>query len=426
MLAGMEPLPSVLWPLLATLCLGCGSGGQDPQPAKPVADQGAPTDRKDGTPSNFARFVRDGDGGRFDVAVTTYRNGDGVEVVLFGAVHIADGRHYEELQQRFATVEALLYELVGPEDYRPTKGEGGTGSVISLLQNALKTGLELEFQLDAVDYSPANFVHADMTPEEFEKSMAERGESLLGLMVRMSLQGMSQAGDRGDDDEGGERDEPRKAPPAVDLVAAFRSGEGRHQLRLLLASQLEQLERMAALGGEKGTTLLEGRNEKCLEVLQREIQNGRRRLGIYYGAAHLPHLEQRLVKDLGFRKVDHEWLLAWDCQKRSDPKFDRELWQARRKARSQIEAIAKAVRGFHEEHGTARVPTFAELGERWRGQPVDPWGREYRIVSYPEAPFFDVHSLGQDGIADTDDDLHSSTPVELRRMRRLGAARQHR
>jgi hypothetical protein len=29
-----------------------------------------------------------------------------------------------------------------------------------------------------------------------------------------------------------------------------------------------------------------------------------------------------------------------------------------------------------------------------------------------------VHSLGQDGTADTDDDLHSSTPRELRRMQR--------
>ena len=382
----------------------------------------APTDAKDKIPSDFARFVAVGDGGHFDTAITTYRNAAGVEVRLFAAVHIADAALYAALQERFAACDALLYELVGPEDYRPKRGEGGTGSFVSLLQNGLKSGLELEFQLDGIDYSAPNFVHADMTPQEFEHSMSERGETLLGLIWKMSLKSTQVAPDGNGAAPGG---------PSFDLVKAFRSGEGRHRLRVMLASQLEQLEAVAAGAGDdgKGSTLLEGRNEKCLEVLQREIAAGKKKLGIYYGAAHLTHMERRLCDDLGFHKVDHEWLLAWDCTPRPDPKVDRELWAARRQAKAQIAAIAAAVDAWlRATHGEG-APTFAQLqqpgadGQPYYGGPTqDPWGHDYVIQWYAATPNVDVQSLGQDGVADASagrgDDLHSASLRDLARMRR--------
>jgi hypothetical protein len=56
-----------------------------------------------------------------------------------------------------------------------------------MLQQGLKNALELTFQLDEIDYQAGNFVHADMTPQEFEQSMAERGESLLSIMWGMMM-----------------------------------------------------------------------------------------------------------------------------------------------------------------------------------------------------------------------------------------------
>ena len=50
------------------------------------------------TPSDFVRFVDVADGGRLETAITTYRNEAGVEVVLYGAVHIAESVHFEVLQ----------------------------------------------------------------------------------------------------------------------------------------------------------------------------------------------------------------------------------------------------------------------------------------------------------------------------------------
>jgi hypothetical protein len=61
-----------------------------------------------------------------------------------------------------------------------------------MLQQGLKNSMELSFQLDEIDYTPANFVHADMTPQEFSASMEKRGESLLSIMFHMMAEGMQQ------------------------------------------------------------------------------------------------------------------------------------------------------------------------------------------------------------------------------------------
>lgn len=410
------------WSALVAVLLALSSPARaQDAPAPPAPDAAAKpkqvTDEKTGTPSDFARFLAAETGGHFDVAVTTYRNDDGVTVRLFAAVHIADAAHYQELQRRFASCGRLLYELVGPEDYRPKRGES-RGGMVSMLQQGLKNGLELEFQLDGVDYGAGNFVHADMTPEEFEASMDERGESLFSMMLQLGFDAQRRAVKSATDDEDdvdGYEDKPREKP--VDMVQAFRSGEGRHQLRLMMAQQLEALEGMSA---GRGTTLLEGRNEKCLTVLKREIAAGHKDLGIYYGAAHLTHMEKRLTEDMGFRKVDHEWLVAWDCTKRADPKVDRELWRARRKAKDEIASLRAAVKKWSAvQADDSAAPSFEQLA--WTGSRVDPWGNPYAIDVLDGV--CDVASPGQDGKPGTDDDLHAASPRERSEMERKRKAR---
>jgi len=375
-------------------------------------------------PSEFVRFVRDGEGGHLDTAITTYRKGD-VEVVLFGAVHIADQACYEQLNDRFTACDALLYELVGTSGYRPRKGEASTGSPVSMLQTLLKDSLQLSFQLDVIDYGVSNFVHADMTPGEFADSMAERGESMLSMMMAMMTQATRSQSQRrdaaddddADDDEGGDTrgKAPRLQPPSVDMAKAWRERKGYHTLRLLFASQLEQIEAMSAASGKGGSTLLEGRNEKCLEVLQREIASGRKKLGIYYGAAHLPHLERRLVQDLGFTRVGHEWLVAWDCSLRLDPKYDRELVQLRLRCRDELAVLAQWARDTRVAIG-GKPPTLAEGQPLPGGAPpyggprLDPWGRAYLIEPRANSARWQVRSLGQDGLQGTEDDLVVQEP----------------
>lgn len=379
--------------------------------AAALAQTPKPTDAADQTPSDFVRFVKEGEGGHLDTAITTYRKGD-VQVVLFGAVHIADQACYELLNDRFTACDALLYELVGPENYRPTKDRETGFNPLSMLQQGMKTSMELSFQLDAIDYSPPNFVHADMTPEEFAASMAERGESLLSLILDMMSQGMK--AQRAKLENG----EVASGPVwDGDLVKAFRSGNGRHQLRLAFATQMEELEMLAAGGKEGGTTLLEGRNEKCLTVLQREIAAGKKKLGIYYGAAHLPHMEKRLVEGLGFTKVEHEWLVAWDCRPRPDVKYDRELVKLRQRCKAELGELARAARDYRREVGAERPVAVAALAaaqkqgvSRYRGPAQDPWGREYLVEQRANGTRWQARSLGQDGAKGTDDDLVVQEP----------------
>lgn len=415
---------AVAW--LAIEVVATAAAAQDPVPAEPGTAPPAVTappkplsDAKTEWPSDFARFVATDDGGHFDTAITRYRNQDGVEVTLYAAVHIADAACYALLSDRFRGHEALLYELVGPENYRPNKGEA-RGGFVSMLQMGLKTGLELQFQLDGIDYHAANFVHADMTPKEFRESMDERGESLFMMLWSLGLNAQKQMLTDLEAKAEAAGDEAVAAPGDVDLLRAFRNREGRHQLRLLMAQQLETME-LAAAGGT-GSTLLEGRNEKCLAVLQREIAAGRKNLGIYYGGAHLPHMEQRLCKDLGFAKVDHEWIVAWDCSKRADPVVDREVWRQRRRAKADLDGIRRAALRWRDDHGDA-APTVDDLRETkdgaayWAGEMQDPWGRPYSLLTGSEAPFVSVHSLGQDGIADTADDLHTAAPSDRAALR---------
>lgn len=375
--------------------------------ATAAAQAPAPTDAPDKTPSDFVRFVKEGAGGHLDTAITTYQKGD-VELVLFGAVHIADQACYELLNDRFTQCDVLLYELVGPEDYRPTKDRDSGFSPISLLQQGLKTSMELAFQLDAIDYTAGNFVHADMTPQEFAASMAKRGESLLGLMLDMMVQGQKAMRDKQDSGE-----PPPEFPFDGDLVKAFRSGQGRHTLRLVFASQLEELETLAA-GGKEGSTLLEGRNEKCLEVLAREFDKGHKRIGIYYGAAHFPHMERRLVQDLGWRKTGHEWIVAWDCAPRPDKKFDRALVKLRQQCKAELAVLAATAREYRlGGMGPRAVPAVAELAAAkgddgtpvYAGPTLDPWGKAYVIRKRKVGSRWEVLSGGQDGTVGTDDDL---------------------
>ncbi|MCK5941385.1 MAG: hypothetical protein KAI24_05395 [Planctomycetes bacterium] len=375
---------------------------------KGAGKQEAPSDGQTTTPSDFARFVKVGDGGHFDTAITTYEK-DGVQVIFYGAVHIADKACYTELNKRFETCDVLLYELVGPEDYRPTKDREEQGfNPIGMLQQGLKNGLQLSFQLDEIDYQADNFVHADMTPQEFQSSMAERGESLLSIMFDMMVNGAEMQREQAANGGGA---------PEFDLVKAFRTGEGRHRMRVTFAQQLEQMEMLAA-GGE-GSTLLEGRNEKCLKVLRREIDNGHDRIGIYYGAAHLPHMEQRLVDDMGFKKVKHEWLQAWDCTRRSDPGVAIDEVANRRKAKIELLKLAKVGAFWRQAHGDDAAPpqdlaAIAALQHEgakvYDGPFEDPWGTAYRVENRTGKQRWVARSAGPDKRWGSKDDLRMNEP----------------
>ena len=106
-------------------------------------------------------------------AVVTYRNAAGQTVRLVAAIHIAEREYYEQLNADFASDDAVLYELVKPKD-SSAAGAGVESPHPTIqsasLQHMMKDALNLSFQLDVIDYTRPNFVHADSTRKHSRSS----------------------------------------------------------------------------------------------------------------------------------------------------------------------------------------------------------------------------------------------------------------
>ena len=249
--------------------------------------------------------------------VTFAPSGDkhqGVTIELVGAVHVADADYYTQLNKVFETYDVLLYELVAPEGTRiPKGGRKENSGAIGALQGGMSSLLELEHQLEQIDYTKKNFVHADMTPEEFAKSMTDRGESFFQIFLRALGQNAAMQG------------KGKQQVSDADILFALLSKDRSLRLKRLLARQFEDIESsMSIFDGPEGSTLITERNKKCFDVLERELENGHKRIGVFYGAGHLADMEKRLKEDFQMERTGEKWLVAWDLKAPAKPAADQE------------------------------------------------------------------------------------------------------
>ena len=136
--------------------------------------------------------------------------------------------------------------------------------------------LNLTGQMENIDYTAKNFVHADLTNEEFTDLQKERGESLFGFALKAAKNAP----------------EPAKQPDPAKLLAAMLSGKS-NLVKLEIVHTLGQGDdQIAAFAGE--SVIISDRNQRCLEVMNRELAAGHKKLGVFYGAAHFPDMEKRL------------------------------------------------------------------------------------------------------------------------------------
>ena len=228
-------------------------------------------------------------------------------VDLIGVVHVGDKDYYQQLNERFKQYDAVLYELVAPEGTRVPKGgaRDKSGHPVTALQRGMQSALELDFQLDQVDYTRPNFIHADMSPEEMAKSMTDKNESWMQLVFRMMAQSMAQQG----------RTSQKGASPDAQLLFALFAKDRALRLKRIAAEQFENMEdSMAVLEGPDGSTLITERNKKALQVLKRELDGGKKRIAIFYGAGHMPDIENRLLDEFGMQRGEQSWLTAWSMR----------------------------------------------------------------------------------------------------------------
>lgn len=251
-----------------------------------------------------------------ETAVIHFASGDdrsGIQVDLVGAVHVGDKAYYDELNKLFESYDVVLYELVAPEGTRvPKEGrKGPSGHPVGALQDGMSSILALQHQLDSIDYTKENFVHADLSPEEFTKTMEKRGESFMQMFLRLMGQGMAQQAGAGG--SGGD----------LGLLMALFSKDRALALKIAMAEQFENLEgQMAVFDGPEGSTIITERNKRAFEVLQKELDAGKKKIAVFYGAGHLPDMERRLTGDFKLKRTGEKWLVAWSLEKarKSDAK----------------------------------------------------------------------------------------------------------
>jgi hypothetical protein len=273
-----------------------------------VCDSATAAEKEDSKKLSFIRIENDSKDrpNAIQLAVVRFgpESGKASPVVdLVSAVHIGEAEYYKKLNRRFTDYDSVLFELVtdSPEERLSANGKTDRSNPVSAIQGGMQDLLELEFQLDRIDYSPKNFVHADMSPDEFARSMEEKKDSMLAVFLRMIGSGLSQGGSSGD----------------TQLFTALFAPDRAYALRRAFAKQFVNLRKLSrAIDGPRGSTLLSHRNAKALEVLREEIDDGKTKLAIFYGAAHMPDMARRLKSQFGLKPQSVEWITAWRLQKK--------------------------------------------------------------------------------------------------------------
>ena len=288
--------------------------GQQDKGKKTSEEKATPAKKKKaGVMDHFLRIKRDKRGRplAMQTSVTRYETineqGERVIVDLIGVVHVGEKEYYQDLNKTFEKYDGLLYELVAPEGtVIPKGGREASDSLnpIAMLQKGMQEGLGLEFQLEHIDYTKDNFVHADMSPSEFAESMKQNEESISKIFLKAMGQSMAmqQTGQGGSE---------------IKMLVAMFSNNREIRLRRIAAEQMKKMEAgMIMFEGKEGSTIIDHRNGKAMEVLKREIGSGKKRLALFYGAGHLPDMERRLMSDFQMKRGGQYWLDAWKLRKK--------------------------------------------------------------------------------------------------------------
>ena len=260
--------------------------------------------------TDFLRLTKSEDGRQlisYDTAIAKFfdeRNN--AEVHLVGVIHVGDKEYYEELNKLFKKYDAVLYELVAEQGVRPDRNRSHTsadGGILSAIQTGMGAALGLEHQLDHIDYHAANMIHADLTPAEFARRMADRGD-----LVQMFYRAMALSTQRSGTDA--QRDESRTIGRF--LASFFAPDPTLSRRRLLAEEMMNQLDDSGWIIGGEESAIITDRNEAALQVLRQELRNGKKKIAIFYGAAHLPEFARSLERDFQMKKTGTAWLIAWD------------------------------------------------------------------------------------------------------------------
>ena len=244
--------------------------------------------------------------GELQTAIVSFENDVGVQLNLVAAVHLGEEEYYAELNDYFKAQDVVLYELVAEPDQVPVRGsrEAST-SLVGFIQQSMAKFLKLCFQLDEIDYTQSNFLHADLTPSQLDELMASKNENFFTMFLNLAMAQMAE--------QNASPDGRLSSFNMLSLLSAMNSEDQNAALKFLFAQELGRS------GGvivgeelEQQLTILGDRNKAALRVLGDALQNPDfRRVSIFYGAAHMPGIEREISATMGFARTGLSWQSAW-------------------------------------------------------------------------------------------------------------------
>lgn len=296
---------------------------QDAADTKPRLDFNFEKEKPQQKTPQFMRVVRDKDGTpiAFQTATIRYtyrptktitpvegKPKDAITVDVIGVVHIGEKGYYVGLNRQFKQYDSLCYELVAPKGTKVPRGgrKEPSDNPMAIVQELMKSFLQLEHQLSIVDYHADNFVHADMSPAEMKAAQAKRGDNQQTIMMSMLTEMMRKQNLAAQQAQNGQQ-----APGATLTVGDLFNPL---KLKRMMAEQFDQVGKGgkgSGMGAAIDQVLITDRNKAALKVVGTELNKGKRNVGLFYGAAHGPDFHKRLVK-FGFVASEPEWRTAWN------------------------------------------------------------------------------------------------------------------
>lgn len=267
---------------------------------------------------DYVRITENADHTLMEVNVASFTLPDQRVVDLFGVVHLGDASYYQDVNERLGKYDAVLFELVGnPDALQKPEAAADADAVAAAsdppprphplrgMQKGIGNLFKLEFQLEKIDYTRPNFIHADATAEEFAQMQADRGESMMKLLLKsFQLSGDPALTEKLKDAEN---------LGLADMVMLFYSQKTMQRIKVIFAKVLAESEAIMD-GGllEKDNAIIAGRNEVALRKLETVLQDvSKKRIAIFYGAGHMPSMEQDLTNKLKATRKSETWLPAW-------------------------------------------------------------------------------------------------------------------
>lgn len=241
-----------------------------------------------------------------------FRASDGetrpVSVDLIGAIHLGEAAYYERLNAEFKEYETVVFELVAEKGFdvkdldavKESKNKGGASPLdaVSLLQQSLSDALGLVYQTDGVDYSAPNLKRGDADADDFLVRLTTGGD-IPRFFADSSLESLFTS-------ENGRFEGW--------ALAYFLAKDKRLALRRLLADELARTE-LAVDPDARETTLIHFRNEIAINVAKKELEAGKTKIAVFYGAAHLDDLARRIENTLTApRRSEPRWITAWSME----------------------------------------------------------------------------------------------------------------